>query len=54
MGRLDRRLIIPTTFDDCLTYGQKQQFMWEQIVKLEERVRKLEEKLENEEEDDNE
>lgn len=53
MGRLDRRLIIPTAFEDCLTYGQKQAFMWEQILKLEERVKALEVKLAEKEDGNN-
>lgn len=36
------RLIIPTTFDECLTYGQRQDFMEKQIIELQERVTALE------------
>lgn len=40
---LDRaRLIIPTSFEECLTYGQRQEFMWRKIQELEERVEALE------------
>ena len=39
-----KRLIIPSTFEDCLTYGQRQEFMWKKILELEERIIKLEEK----------
>lgn len=42
-GFLDRaRLIIPTSFEECLTYGQRQEFMWRKIQELEERVEALE------------
>ena len=40
-----KRLIIPSTFEDCLTYGQRQEFMWKKILELEERIVKIEEKL---------
>ena len=40
---LDRaRLVIPTSFSECLTYGQRQEFMWNKIQELEERVEALE------------
>ncbi len=38
------RLVIPTTFDDCLTYGQRQDFMWKKIKELEEKIDELESK----------
>lgn len=47
------QLIIPQTFEDCLTYGQKQDFMWKKIQELQETVEDLEarvEALENPEE----
>lgn len=28
------RLVIPTTFEECLTYGQKQEYMWKVIKEL--------------------
>lgn len=37
------RLIIPTTFDECLTYGQRQEFMWRKIEELENRLDELDE-----------
>lgn len=40
------RLIIPTSFDDCLTYGQRQYYMWKVIEELEERITELEDALE--------
>lgn len=40
------RLIIPTSFDDCLTYGQRQYYMWKVIEELDNRVKELEEKVE--------
>ena len=41
------RLIIPTSFQDCLTYGQRQLYMWKVIEQLQERVATLEEEIEN-------
>lgn len=38
------RLIIPTTFEDCLTYGQRQDFMWKKIKELEDKIDELESK----------
>ena len=38
------RLIIPSTFDDCLTYGQRQDFMWKKIKELEDKIDELENK----------
>ena len=35
------RLIIPTTFDECLTYGQKQEYMWKVITELTEDIKTL-------------
>lgn len=32
------RLVIPETFEDCLTYGQRQEFMWRKIKELEGRL----------------
>ena len=40
-----KRLIIPSTFEDCLTYGQRQEFMWKKILELEARIVKLEEEI---------
>lgn len=28
------RLVIPTTFEECLSYGQKQEYMWKVIKEL--------------------
>ena len=39
------RLIIPTSFSECLTYGQRQYYMWKVIEQLQERVEDLEEQL---------
>lgn len=36
------RLILPETFSDCLTYGQRQDYMEKQIIELQERVTALE------------
>ncbi len=41
------RLIIPTSFEECLTYGQRQNYMWKVIEELEERISELEEQLTN-------
>ena len=41
------RLVIPTSFEECLTYGQRQLYMWKVIEQLDERVTALEEQLEN-------
>ena len=38
------QLIIPTTFEECLTYGQRQDFMWKKIQELEEKIENLENK----------
>ena len=38
------QLIIPTTFEDCLTYGQRQEFMWKKIQELEQKIEELESK----------
>lgn len=40
------QLVIPTSFQDCLTYGQRQNYMWKVIEQLDERVKELEEKIE--------
>lgn len=37
------RLVIPTSFEDCLTYGQRQAYMWSIIEDLDRRVKALEE-----------
>lgn len=39
------QLIIPTSFQDCLTYAQKQNYMWKVIENLNERVDELERKV---------
>lgn len=41
------QLIIPTSFQECLTYGQRQLYMWKVIEELEERIEALEEQLTN-------
>lgn len=38
---ISARLVIPSTFNDCLTYGQRQEFMWNKIKELEERLDEL-------------
>ena len=42
-----RRLIIPTSFSECLTYGQRQWYMWKVIEQLQDRIEELEEQIEN-------
>lgn len=39
---IDARLIIPESFEDCLTYGQRQEYMWKKIKELENKVKDLE------------
>lgn len=46
-----KQLILPTSFRDCLTYGQVQNFMIQKIEELEEKVKTLEEKVESLEND---
>lgn len=41
------RLIIPTSFEECLTYGQRQLYMWQCIQELQERVAELEQQVED-------
>lgn len=41
------RLVIPESFAECLTYGQRQLYMWQVIEELQERVAELEEEIEN-------
>lgn len=38
---INARLVIPQTFDDCLTYGQRQEFMWKKIKELEDKIDEL-------------
>lgn len=40
------RLIIPTSFEECLTYGQRQYYMWKVIEQLQNRIDDLEERVE--------
>lgn len=40
------RLVIPTSFQDCLSYGQRQLYMWKVIQELQDRVTELEEQVE--------
>lgn len=39
------QLIIPTTFEECLTYGQRQNYMWKVIEELDQRVTDLENQI---------
>ena len=39
------RLFVPTTIDECLSYQQKQEFMWKKIEELESRILVLESKV---------
>lgn len=39
------RLIIPTSFEECLTYGQRQLYMWKVIEELQAKVDELEARL---------
>lgn len=38
---INARLVIPQSFDDCLTYGQRQEFMWKKIKELEDKIDEL-------------
>lgn len=38
----DARLIIPSSFEDCLTYGEQVRFLYKKIKELETRVAELE------------
>lgn len=40
------RLIIPTSFEECLSYGQRQAYMWSVIEDIDKRLKKLEEEQE--------
>lgn len=40
------RLVIPQSFDDCLSYGQRQLYMWKAIEELQDKVIELEERVE--------
>lgn len=46
--QLPPRLIIPTSFEDCLTYGQRQYYMWKVIEQLQEEIDELKELTNNE------
>ena len=41
-GIFNKQLILPTSFRDCLTYGQIQNLMIQKIEELEEKVATLE------------
>lgn len=40
------RLIIPTSFEECLTYGQRQYYMWKVIEELQDEIEELEDRIE--------
>ncbi|MBO7733321.1 MAG: hypothetical protein J6S67_12225 [Methanobrevibacter sp.] len=40
------RLIIPTSFEECLTYGQRQYYMWKVIEQMQDKIDELEERIE--------
>lgn len=44
-GIFNKQLILPTSFRDCLTYGQIQNLMIQKIEELEEKVAELEAKV---------
>ena len=44
-------LVVPSTFEKCLTYGQQQLYMWKYIQQLEERVAALEQQVNVDEQD---
>lgn len=35
-------LVVPEVFRECMSYGQRQSFMWKKIKELDERVTELE------------
>ena len=39
------RLFVPTTINECLSYQQKQEFMWKKIEELKARIVELESKV---------
>ena len=39
------RLFVPTTINECLSYQQRQEFMWKKIEELESRIEELESKV---------
>lgn len=41
---MNARLFIPASFNDCLTYGQRQEYMWQKIQELQSKVEALETK----------
>ena len=38
-------LVVPTSFEQCLSYGQQQLYMWKYIEQLEQRIAELEAKV---------
>lgn len=49
-GPFNPQLVIPTTFEECLSYEQQVNFLAQKIHDLEERVEALEAEVEPEEE----
>ena len=41
------RLIIPSSFEECLTYGERQLYMWDCIQQLQDKVEELEQQIED-------
>ena len=44
--KIPPRLVIPQSFQDCLSYGQRELYMWKVIQELQDRVTELEEQVE--------
>lgn len=42
--RLPLTLVVPSSFEECLTYGERQLYMWRYIQELEKRIEELEKK----------
>ena len=40
------RLIIPTSFEECMTYGQRQYYMWKVIEQLQNEIEDLQDRVE--------
>ncbi len=38
-------VVIPEVFRECMSYGQRQMFMWKKIKELDERVTELESRI---------
>lgn len=46
------RLVIPTSFEECLTYGEQVAFIWQKVQEIDRRVRAMENRSQNLDTDD--